>query len=374
MLTQEHYQDVVQALLDWFDTHKRALPWRQEYEPYRVWVSEIMLQQTQMERGVAYFTRWMEQLPDVVSVANASEDSLLKLWEGLGYYSRVRNLHKAAKIIAKEHDGVFPSEYAAIKALPGIGDYTAGAIASIAFNQDVICVDANVERVFARLFDIDTPVKEKQNMAFIRTTAKEMLPKGHAREFNQALMELGALVCSKKPQCSRCPLRSYCEAYHLEIPHERPVPTPKKGIKHITVATGFLLHNGHVYIQKRPDFGVWAGFWELPGGSVEEGETPEQAVVREFMEETEFPVAIDDKILVVKHGYTTYRVTMHCYFLRFAKAHTPDPILHAATAYQWVSMDELEKITLPAGHRKLVDHLKTDLRLQPLLEQSIVQA
>lgn len=371
MLTPNTYPIFSEAILSWFDQHKRALPWRNDYAPYRVWVSEIMLQQTQMERGVAYFDRWMQALPDIASVAAASEETLLKLWEGLGYYSRVRNLHKAAAIIMDEHNGEFPDDFQAIKALPGIGDYTAGAVASIAFNQDVICVDANVERVFSRIFDIDTPVKQKQNMAFIRNTLQDMLPRGHAREFNQALMEHGALVCSKKPRCERCPVQQFCEAYHLGIPHERPVPTAKKAIQHIDVATGFLMHNGRIYIQKRPDFGVWAGFWELPGGSVEEGETPEETVVREFMEETEFPVKIEDKILVVKHGYTTYRVTMHCYFLTFAKHHTPDPVLHAATAYQWVSMDELDAVTLPAGHRKLLDHLQTDMRLEPLLKKSI---
>jgi len=370
MISPEQYPAFAHDLLVWFTTNKRALPWREDYDPYHVWVSEIMLQQTQMERGVAYFHRWMDALPDVTAVAQAHEDTLLKLWEGLGYYSRVRNLHKAAKIIAAEHNGEFPKEHAAIRALPGIGDYTAGAIVSIAFNQDVICVDANVERVFSRIFDIDTPVKQKQNMEFIRTTAAKVLPSGQAREFNQALMELGALVCSKKPRCEQCPLRQYCEAYHLGIPHERPVPAAKKEIKHIDVATGFLIHQGKIYIQKRPDFGVWAGFWELPGGSVEDGEAPEETVVREFMEETEFPVSITDKILVVKHGYTTYRVTMHCYFLSFAQQHSAEPVLHAATAYRWVSMNELNEVTLPAGHRKLLDHLQNDMRLKPLLENS----
>ena len=371
MLTPNTYPIFSKAILSWFNQHKRALPWREDYAPYRVWVSEIMLQQTQMERGVAYFDRWMQALPDIASVAAASEDTLLKLWEGLGYYSRVRNLHKAATIIMDEHGGEFPDDFKAIRALPGIGDYTAGAVASIAFNQDVICVDANVERVFSRIFDIDTPIKQKHNMAFIRNTLQDMLPRGHAREFNQALMEHGALVCSKKPRCERCPVQQFCEAYHLGIPHERPVPTAKKAIQHIDVATGFLMHNGRIFIQKRPDFGVWAGFWELPGGSVEEDEAPEETVVREFMEETEFPVKIEDKILVVKHGYTTYRVTMHCYFLTFAKPHTPDPVLHAATAYQWVTMDELDAVTLPAGHRKLLDHLQADIRLEPLLKKSI---
>lgn len=326
-----------------------------------------MLQQTQMERGVDYFLRWIDRLPDIAAVADASEETVLKLWEGLGYYSRVRNLHKAASIIMQKHNGVFPEDIASIKALPGIGSYTAGAIASIAFKQNVVCVDANVERVLARVCDIDTPVKQKHNLAFIRSTAEALLPAGAAREFNQAMMELGALVCSKKARCDSCPVSQWCEALHLGIVHERPVPPPRKPIQHIDVATGILIHDGKIYIQKRPDHGVWAGFWEFPGGSVEVDEEPHETVVREYMEEMEFAVNTAGKITVINHGYTTYRVALHCYFLHLAQENTT-PILHAATDYRWVSLNELDSYTLPAGHRKLADMLATDLRLAELLE------
>lgn len=372
MLHAHQYADFSTALLTWFTVHKRPLPWRTGYDPYHVWVSEIMLQQTQMERGVAYFLRWMDHLPDIAAVADAHEETLLKLWEGLGYYARVRNLHKAAKQIMQEHGGVFPDDVAAIRALPGIGDYTAAAIASIAFEQDIACVDANVERVLARICDIDSPVKQTQNMAFIRTTAQALLPPGKARAFNQAMMELGALVCSKAPQCEACPVREWCEALHLGIVHERPVPTPRKPIQHLDVATGVLVHNGRIFLQKRPEHGVWAGFWEFPGGCVEPGEQPEQAVVREYMEELEFPVVNAGKIALINHGYTTYRINLHCYFLTLQQAadvphDQPEPVLHAATEYRWVALDDLARYTLPAGHRKLADALITDLRMAHLL-------
>ena len=366
MLTSLDYTAFTAALLHWFEENKRPLPWRVDYTPYQVWISEIMLQQTQMERGVSYFLRWMEQLPDIPSVAKASEDTVLKLWEGLGYYSRVRNLHKAAAQIMEQHNGQFPHDIAEIRALPGIGDYTAGAIASIAFNQDVACVDANVERVLARVCDIDSPVKLRENQHTIRHTAQALLPIGKARLFNQAMMELGALICSKKARCTDCPVSQWCEALHLGIVHERPVPTPRKPIQHITVATGILVHDGQIYIQKRRDTGVWAGFWEFPGGSVEEGELPEETVVREFMEEMEFPVLPDHKIAVIQHGYTTYRVSLHCYLLHLKGADNT-PLLNAATDYRWVRFSELSEYTLPAGHRKLVDSMVTDLRYADLI-------
>ncbi len=362
------------ALLHWFAHSKRPLPWRQTYAPYHVWISEIMLQQTQMERGVSFFLRWLDRLPDIAAVAQADEATLLKLWEGLGYYSRVRNLHRAARQIMERHGGVFPHRLADIRALPGIGDYTAGAIASIAFEQDVACIDANVERVIARVCDIDTPVKLKENRAFIRSTTEALLPVGKARDFNQAMMELGALVCSRKAQCGICPVSGWCEALHLGVMADRPVPPTRKGIQHLDVATGILIHDGRIYLQKRPEHGVWAGFWEFPGGCVEEGETPEQAVVREFMEEMEFAVEPLDKITVITHGYTRYRVTLHCYYLRLRETGSaakqdaaPVPALHAATEYRWARFRDLADVTLPAGHRKLADFLATDLRLDALL-------
>lgn len=354
------------ALLDWFAAARRPLPWREHYAPYGVWVSEIMLQQTQMERGVEYYLRWMKMFPDVAHVAAAPEEELLKAWEGLGYYRRVRNLQAAARVIMQEHGGVFPSDFDAIRKLPGIGDYTAGAIASIAFNQDVPAVDANVERVFSRLFDIDTPVRERATALRLKGLVERAIPSGRARDFNQALMELGALVCRKTPDCGCCPVTDSCESLHLGIPGERPVPVPKKAVVPLEVATGVLVHDGRIYVQKRPEEGVWAGFWELPGGRIEAGESPEQAVVREFMEETGFAVRCADKLAVIRHGYTTYRVTLHCHLLHFdaGSNSTPadSPGLTAASAFRWVRFDELDALTLPAGHRKLVDKLRTDLR------------
>ena len=271
-------------LLRWFAENRRPLPWRADYTPYRTWIAEVMMQQTQMDRGVRYFLRWMERFPDVAAVAAAPEEDLLKAWEGLGYYRRARNIQAAARVIMERHGGVFPRAHADILALPGVGPYTAGAIASTAYNEEVPCVDGNVERVLSRVFDIDTPVREEPAKSRIRELAQALIPKGEARDFNQGLMELGALVCRKKPECDRCPLAELCESRRLGIQNERPVPGKKAAVTQIEVVCGVLLHEGKVFIQRRNEKDVWGGLWEFPGGCVEPGETPERAVVREWLE------------------------------------------------------------------------------------------
>ena len=203
-----------------------------------------------------------------------------------------------------------------ILALPGVGPYTAGAIASTAYNEEVPCVDGNVERVLSRVFDIDTPVKEEPAKSRIRELAQALIPRGEARNFNQGLMELGALVCRKKPECERCPLAGLCESRHLGIQNERPVPGKKAAVTQIEVVCGVLLHEGKIFIQRRNEKDVWGGLWEFPGGCVEPGETPEQAVAREWMEEVGFKVAIVRPLDVIRHNYTTYRITLRCYQLR----------------------------------------------------------
>ncbi len=358
-LSQKSRRAFSRTLLDWFAANARPLPWRQSYDPYAVWISEIMLQQTQMERGVVYFERWMRIFPTLADVAAASEEAVLKAWEGLGYYSRARNLRAAAKLVMERHDGVFPSDLEAIRALPGIGDYTAGAVASIAHNAPEPAVDANVLRLFSRLCDIDVPLSQNGVKNFVTATVRGLMPAGKAREFTQALMEFGSLVCGKSPACAGCPLSGYCEAYRLGTVAKRPKPKRPVSYSNLEVATGLLWREGRVFIQKRPPYGVWAGLWEFPGGCLEDGESPEQALVREFMEETEIAVSIRGKIAVVRHGYTTCRVVMHGYFCDFLDAKNPtSPVLHAATEGLWVAPAELAAYTFPAGHRKLIDHLR----------------
>lgn len=350
------------TLLRWFDTERRDLPWRKSYTPYEVWISEIMLQQTQMDRAVAYFSRWMQRFPDASAVAQARERDILKMWEGLGYYSRARNLHKAARVISEQYGGVFPRDKKDILALPGIGPYTAAAILSMAYEEDEAVVDANVERVYARIFDVDAPLKTKDATKRLKELATELLPSGKARDYNQAVMEFGALVCRpKNPQCEACPVGEHCEAKRLNIVEHRPVPGKGVDIVTLEVATGVLVHENRIFIQKRLPTGAWAGLWEFPGGRIEIGETPEQAVVREYAEETAFDVEIIDKQALVRHGYTRFRVNLHCFLLRL-KSNSAEPQLTAAEKALWVTGKELEHYAFPAGHRKLIDLMRRDVR------------
>ena len=359
---QNHLAQLQNALLDWFAENQRSLPWRVNYTPYEVWISEVMLQQTQMERGVSYFTRWMQRFPDVAALAAASEEEVLRQWEGLGYYSRARHILTAARKIMAEHGGVFPSELESIRSLPGVGPYTAGAVASIAFGEKLPCVDANVERVIARLFDVDSPVKQEPAAGIIHQWALRLVPEGKAREHNQAMMELGALVCRKKPRCAQCPLAQFCVSLHLGIADQRPVPGKRATITPVNAVTGVLHCAGRVFVQKRPPAGVWGNLWEFPGGRVEPDESPEQASVREFMEETGFAVRVTERHGIIRHGYTTYRLTLHCFGLEFENADASvsppqPPLLSAATEARWVNPEELNALAMPAAHRKLADNL-----------------
>jgi len=344
-------------LLCWYKINQRPLPWRSTHSPYHIWVSEIMLQQTQMDRGVTYFNNWMERFPDIASVARASEEEILKLWEGLGYYSRARNIQKCARILAEQFACQIPEDHAVLLSLPGIGPYTAGAIMSLAFNRDFPVVDANVERLFSRLYDIATPIKISTAKKFIWQQAHDLIPTGKAREFNQALMELGALVCAPgKPDCPSCPVSGWCKSFTAGTVEQRPIVKPNDETVFIEMATGVLIHHNRLFIQKRPTLGVWANLWEFPGGRLEKGESPEQALIREYREETEFEIGGLKKLTTVKHSYTKYRVTLHCFRCCLTDSSTA-PVLHAAQQYKWVYLDQLDTFAFPAGHRKLVDFI-----------------
>ncbi|MEA2116618.1 MAG: A/G-specific adenine glycosylase [Thermodesulfobacteriota bacterium] len=347
-----------QQLLCWFTTHQRALPWRVHYRPYHVWISEVMGQQTQMDRVVDYFNRWQEQFPDIFSVANAPEQRLLKAWEGLGYYSRARNIQKTARILVREYGAELPADYNALMSLPGIGPYTAAAIMSIAFNGPYPVLDANVERILCRIADLDKPAKHTITRLQLQQLTGELLPDGNARNFNQALMELGALVCKpKNPHCDACPVRNHCHALATDTVDLRPVPVKKEQKIDITMSCALIFHADRLFIQQRLPDDVWGGLWEFPGGRLKEGETPEQAAKREVYEETEFKIIDLQPFATVVHHYTKYRVKLHSFCCRLSQEKAI-PVLHAASHCHWVTVDELEGYPFPSGHRQLISKLR----------------
>ena len=267
-------------LLTWFDQHGRKhLPWQHNKTPYRVFISEIMLQQTQVSTVIPYFERFMQTFPDVASLAFAKEDEVLHLWAGLGYYSRARNLHRAAKIILNEYNGTFPSTIAALQKLPGIGPSTAGAIAAIAFNQQAPILDGNVKRVLTRLHGIMTPVDEKVTEDQLWELAKTYTPTKRVADYTQAMMDLGATLCVRnKPQCDRCPFSQYCSAHLQGMASLLPKKKASRALPTRTATFLILKMKNHILLQKRPSIGIWGGLWSLPEM---EGQ-PEKKAIRHF--------------------------------------------------------------------------------------------
>ena len=361
------------ALLDWYGTNRRDLPWRRDPTPYRIWISEVMAQQTQLDRVVRYYERWLERFPDLATLAAADEDEVLKLWEGLGYYNRARALLAAARQIRDRFGGVFPDRLEEIRSLPGVGEYTAGAIASIAFGVATPAVDANVLRVLSRLCDLDYPLKDpalKKRVVAIVLSAmpadrrndhrgdQGTGPRGdHPGVFNQALMELGALICTRQPACDRCPVNGHCESLRAGVVAARPAPVAGREPIPLTVATGILLHEGEVLIQKRRPDDAWPGLWEFPGGIVEPEETPVAAVVREFAEEVELEIEARAPLPMVRHTYTHHRVSLFGFHCVVKNGAAPRPVFNAAVRGLFVAPEQLEDYAFPAGHRKLIDHL-----------------
>lgn len=357
LISESDIADFVEPLLQWFKKTNRELPWRRTYDPYHVWISEIMLQQTQMARGVAYFHRWIGRFPDVHSVANAAENEILKYWEGLGYYSRARNLHKAAKQIVDDYAGEVPCEYVNLLTLPGVGPYTAAAVASVAGNNDIPVVDANVNRVFARLFDISEPVKSKQVQQRIHALATEILPSGKARLYNQALMDLGGLVCTpKSPDCLLCPIAFACGALQAGTTHKRPVVLKgRKTVSQQNVA-GIILWDEKVYIQQRKATDVWGGLWEFPGGVLVAGE-PSGSLAKSILLQTGLPVEVKEEITTAIHQYTHHKITLYCYLCSL-QGEQAEVALTAGQKYRWVYPGQLQSFAFPAGPRKVLEYLK----------------
>ena len=305
------------ALLPWYWENRRDLPWRADREPYHVWLSEIMLQQTRVEAVKGYYARFLAALPTVESLAECDDDALHKLWEGLGYYSRVRNLKKAAQVIIREHGGKFPGEYGAVRALPGIGDYTAGAICSICFDQPTPAVDGNVLRVVSRILDdptpIDLPATKKQVAAWLA----EIYP-GEAGEFTQALMELGATVCgpNKRPDCGNCPCRDFCLGFHRGTAESLPVKSPKKTRREEDRTVLILSCEDKVLLNQRSGKGLLAGLWEFPNVS---GHLDEHEALSAVEEMGLRPRELR-KMVERSHIFTHIRWNMRGYYIEVASA------------------------------------------------------
>lgn len=346
------YKKVPDFLLRWFEQHARDLPWRRTRDPYAIWVAEIMLQQTQSDTVKPYYHRFLTRFPTVRHLARARLDSVLKVWEGLGYYSRARNLHQAAKEVVRNFDGRLPQTKQELLSLPGVGLYTAGAIASIAFGRDEPLVDGNVIRVLCRLFRIRQDPRSGAIRRKLWRLAETLLPAGRAGSFNQALMELGATVClPRSPQCDICPLGRICSARKHGEQEKLPIRVMKKPLPHHKVAVAVIYKNGRILIDKRKPDGLLGGLWEFPGGKVHKGESLEAALVREVREELGITVRILRPLATVKHSYSHFSVTLHAFECAYVSG---TPTCRTCVDYKWAHPKQLKNFAFPAANKKIM--------------------
>jgi len=349
------YRCMQAALTDWYRTNQRDLPWRNTRDPYKIWVSEVMLQQTQVNTVIPYYHRFITRFPDVHTLAAVDLQSVLKLWEGLGYYSRARNLHQAANIIVKEHGSSIPGSLKEIKQLPGVGDYIAAAVLSIAYNLPHPVVDGNVKRVLARLFLMDAPVNHTGSHVVFLKKAEELMDATLPAAYNQALMELGAMVCRpKQPECPACPLRSQCLAFKANKTGEFPRRKKTKPLPEYALAVGVVKKKGKILITRRPEKGLLGGLWDFPNGRIEPSEDPDAACLRYLKTEVNITADIDTFVTSIKHAYTHFKIAMDVYVCRFVAGRV---LLNGPTAFRWINLEEISAYPLPKAVHKFLPAL-----------------
>ncbi len=336
-------------LLGWYDGHRRRLPWRETRDPYAIWISEIMLQQTQVKTVVPYYLRFLERFPTVETLAHAPLGEVLKTWENLGYYARVRNLHKAAGEIAEQYGGRIPDNREEIIRLPGIGRYTAGAILSIAFGRVVPAVDGNVRRVISRLFEITESVDDEETRERIEALVQTLVPKRDPGRFNQALMELGAVRCTpKSPSCPACPLQDDCRARAQGLAHRLPARGKKKTVPHREVVAAVIRDGkGRILIVQRPARGLLGSLWKFPGGILNPQEAREEGLKRIVRDELGIGIGVGSPLVAVKHAYTHFRITLTAFSCTLLEGSPAGP------QWRWAGAGESEALPFSSADRRI---------------------
>mgnify|MGYP001041452307 CR=1 FL=1 len=350
--------NIRRQLLSWYRNHRRELPWRQTDDPYRIWVSEVMLQQTRVETVISYYERFLEAFATVADLARADQQEVLRVWEGLGYYARARNLHRAAGIVVDRFGGRLPDDPDDLRSLPGVGAYIAAAVLSIAFGKPFAVVDGNVKRVLARLLMIETPVNGPGADSVFQRQAQRLLYLPDPGAFNQALMELGALVCiPRNPACDRCPLASFCAVRQSDSVAAFPVRNKRRPVPEYAIAVGVVYKNGRVLITRRKPDGLLGGLWEFPGGKIRKGESAEAACQREIAEEVGLTVTVEERIARVRHAYTHFKIVMDVFCCRYEKGKVA---LNGPVDFAWVLSRRLDDYPFPKANRKFIPMLHKD--------------
>ncbi len=348
------------TLLKWYGRHRRDLPWRRTQDPYRILTSEIMLQQTQVRTVIPYYERWLEKFPTFGALAKASVEQVLKTWEGLGYYSRARNFHQLAGTVIKDHAGELPATFEALKSLPGIGRYTAGAVLSIAFGKKYAVLDGNVMRVLTRYFGIRKNISLPETQKELWTLAESLLPDHNTGDYNQALMELGATICTpKNPRTDECPLKKTCQAHRMHIEEQLPVKTKSAATPHFHIGAGVIWNKDKILISQRPLKGLLGGLWEFPGGKQEKGESIAETVKREIKEELGINVQVGKKLLSIDHAYSHFKITLHVHDCRYVSG-TVQAL--GVRAWRWVKPPQLKTFAFPAANQPVIRLLTDKVR------------
>jgi len=341
---------ISQQLLGWYSSNKRLLPWRETKDPYKIWISEIMLQQTQVATVIPYYNRWMTSFPTIKILARADYNNVLKHWEGLGYYSRCKNIHLTAQSL----DGTLPNTFNELIKLPGIGEYTAKTILAIAYNQQEVGVDTNLERVGFRLLGLKK--KSKFNNNRVKKFLENIQDKSKPGDFNQALMDLGSSFCQAKAvHCEPCPITDRCKATLNDNPLKYPEIKKSKPIPTINVAVCIIFHNKKLLVMQRPKDKMLGGLWEFPGGKIENGELKEVAVIREIKEETNLKIKDPKYIGEVRHQYSHFKVSISLFHYEI------DDIcsIKIKENYLWTTMKGLDKLALPKANYKMLQLFNT---------------
>ena len=355
-MKEKQIQSFRKTLIDWYSANKRDLPWRKAKNPYHIWVSEVMLQQTQVNTVLPFYHEFLNCFPNLKGLADSNLQDVLKIWEGMGYYARARNLHKAAGIVINQFTGMIPNRWKAFRKLPGVGDYIAAAVLSMAFGKPYPVVDGNVKRVLSRLILMDAPVNKSSSTRHFQQTAEEMLDKENPGTYNQALMELGAMICKpQNPLCSTCPVQTLCLANLSDRVVEFPKKVRKRPTPQYRIAVGIVFKNGKVLITRRKPEGLLGGLWEFPGGKIRDGEKAETACIREIEEEVNLKIKIDSYLCRVKHAYTHFKIVMDVFCCSYVSGRVK---LNRPVDHRWIKLDKLKDYPLPKANHKFIPRLK----------------
>jgi len=359
-LSKEMVTRLQRNLMQWYDLNRRDLPWRRTTDPYRIWVSEVMLQQTQVDTVIPYYDRFLKLFPGLTTRAVADLNDVLKAWEGLGYYARARSLKQATSVVLTEHKGRVPENEDDFRALPGVGDYIGAAVLSIAFRKPFAVVDGNVKRVLARLLLIDEPVNNAKSHKTFSAAAEYLLARREPHLFNQAMMELGALICRpRNPVCGPCPLQRFCRAYDEKQIDCFPRRIQKAKIPLYPIAAGVVYKKDRFLITRRKPEGLLGGLWEFPGGKILKGETPEAACLREIREEVNLNVEVTEHLTTVKHAYTHFKIIMDVFVCRYVKGRIR---LNGPDDFRWISIGQTDAYPFPKATLKALPHLSKKIK------------